>query len=235
MNIGIVLQARMGSVRLPGKTLRPILSRPMVNYAIERLKYIEIVDVVILAVPDTVEDLALREIARELGIEFFAGSEDDVLDRYYRAAACYDLDHIYRATGDNPLIEAAVQEQLIRHHLAGGYEYTENFRRLPHGLGGEVFSRGGLERCWTLSGQAHQREGVNDYILEHPIEFDVGSPQDNPYPQAAYDLQWTVDTADQFEWVRSAYVALHRQGHIISVQEVLDFSARRIEAECPAI
>jgi spore coat polysaccharide biosynthesis protein SpsF len=235
MSIGVVLQARMGSTRLPGKTLRRILGRPMVYYAIERLKCIEVVDVVILAVPDTAEDLALREIAGEMEIEFFAGSEDDVLDRYYRAAACFDLDHIYRATGDNPLIEAAVQDQLIRYHIAGEYEYTENFRCLPHGLGGEVFSRGGLQRCWELSEQAHQCEGVNDYILEQPSEFRVGNPQNNPYPQEAQDLQWTVDTLEQFEWVRSAYEALHRPGHTITVQEVLDFSARRIEAECPAI
>jgi spore coat polysaccharide biosynthesis protein SpsF len=235
MSVGVILQARMGSARLPGKTLRPILGRPMLYYVIERLKRIEAANVVVLAVPDTPEDLVLENIARETDIEFFVGSENDVLDRYYRAAAYYDLDHIYRATGDNLLIEAAVQDQLIRYHIEGTYEYSESFLRLPHGLGGEIFSRGGLERCWSLSDQPHQREGVNDYIQENPGEFRVGKLQDNPYTQAAMDLVWTVDTPDQFEWVRLVYEGLYNRGHAISVDEVLEFVARGIGVECPVI
>jgi spore coat polysaccharide biosynthesis protein SpsF len=225
MRIGVVLQARMGSKRLPGKTLMPILGRPMIYYVIERLKQIE------LAVPDGPQDAVLSRIAQDQEIEFFAGSEDDVLDRYYRAAEFFELDHIYRATGDNPLIEAEIQDQLIRYHLKGGYEYTEHLFSLPHGLGGEIFSYKGLQRCWELSDGPHLREGVNDYILENRDLFHTGRPRDNPYTQAAMDRQWTVDTQEQFEEVLAIYEELYEAGKTIRVSQVLDIVAG--EKDCP--
>ena len=230
MRVGIVLQARMGSTRLPGKTMRPILGRPMIYYVIERLKRMKSADMMILAAPDKEEDALLGEVAEAAGVEFFAGSEEDVLDRYYRAAVHFDLDHIYRATGDNPLVEGEVQDELVGYHLAGGYEYSENFLGLPHGLGGEVFSRAGLERCWALSDQPHQREGVNDYILEHRAEFRVGRPPGNPYAGAAMDLEWTVDTPEQFAWIESIYEALHGSGRPVAVADALGLVPAGAEA-----
>ena len=224
MRVGVVLQARMGSARLPGKTLRPILGRPMIQYVIERLKSMQ-ADVFVLAVPDTDDDAVLGDVAAAANIEFYAGEEHDVLDRYYRVAERYELDHIYRATGDNPLVEAEVQDRLVRHHIEGGFEFTEDLFSLPHGLGGEAFSREGLRRCWLLSTESHQREGVNDYILEHRSEFRTGRPPDNPYPPMAMEMSWTVDTLQQFDWVQSAYEALYREGHDLRVEEVLQWVA----------
>jgi spore coat polysaccharide biosynthesis protein SpsF len=234
MRIGIVLQARMGSERLPGKTLQLILGRPLIHYVIARLKCIALADMCVLAVPDTADNEVLRDVAREMAIEFFTGSESDVLDRFYRAAEFFDLDHIYRATGDNPLVEPRRQEELIRYHLAGGYDYTEDFLRLPHGLGGEVFSREGLARCWALSKSTHQREGVNDYILENRAEFHTGCPPGDPYPAAAMELEWTVDTPRQFAWMRAVYEALYQDGQTIEVAEVLDFIAQEGQSPCRA-
>jgi spore coat polysaccharide biosynthesis protein SpsF len=232
MKIGVVLQARMGSTRLPGKTLRPLLGRPMLHYVIERLKRIELADLIVLAVPDTEDDRALKDVAVQAGVEFFVGSETDVLDRYHRAADYYSLDHIYRATGDNPFVEAEVQDELIRYHLAGGFEYSESFLSLPHGLGGEVFSREGLQRCWQLSEQAHQREGVNDYILENRAEFHAGKMTQNPYRSTATELVWTVDTLEQFEWTRMVYEALYTEGGNMRIEDVLDLVAERGEQLC---
>ena len=230
MRVGIVIQARMGSTRLPGKTMRSILGKPMIHYVIERLQRMESADMLILATPDNEENALLRGVAEATGVEFFAGSEEDVLDRYYQAAVHFDLDHIYRATGDNPLVEAEIQDELVRYHLAGDYEYSENFIALPHGLGGEVFDRAGLERCWALSNQPHQREGVNDYVLEHRAEFRVGCPPGNPYAGAAMDLEWTVDTPEQFAWVESVYEALHGSGRPIAVADALGLVTAGTEA-----
>lgn len=235
MRIGVVLQARMGSTRLPGKTLRPLLGRPMIHYVIERLKRIELADLVVLAAPDSKGDAVLKEVALDAGIEFFAGSETDVLDRYYRAADYFSFDHIYRATGDNPFVEAEIQDDLIRLHLAGDYEYSQNFLSLPHGLGGEVLSREGLRRCWELSREAHQREGVNDYILENPIAFRTGKITASPYPRAAMELQWTVDTLEQFEWTRTIYEKLYEEGGGMRVEQVLDLVSRRNKGLCQVL
>jgi spore coat polysaccharide biosynthesis protein SpsF len=205
----------------------------MIHFVLERLKRIERADVIVLAVPDNENDSVLKEVAAQAGVEFFVGSETDVLDRYYRATDYFSLDHIYRATGDNLFVEAAIQDKLIGYHLAGGFEYSENFLSLPHGLGGEVFSREGLHRCWQLSREAHQREGVNDYILENRSEFRTGKITQNPYRPAAMELEWTVDTLEQFEWARTIYEALYIEGKGMLVEQVLDWVAQRGEELCP--
>lgn len=220
MKIGVILQARMGSTRLPGKTLRPILSQPMIHFVIERLKQMHLPDVFILAVPDGPQDDLLKEIAQNESIEFFTGSESDVLDRYYRAADHFQLDHIYRATGDNPFIEAKVQDRLIASHLAGGYEYSENFLQLPHGLGGEVFSANGLKKCWELSIEDHQREGVNDFILENRGLFSVGHMSHSPYSSLVASMDWTVDTLEEFNRAKAAFETLYESNQSLEIEKV---------------
>lgn len=221
MKVGIILQARMGSKRLPGKTTLPILGRPMIHYVIERLKRVRTAQNIVLAVPDTAPDQVLEGVALAEGIDFFAGAEDDVLDRYRAAGRRLALDHIVRATGDNPLVDPVEVERLIRFHVEGQFEYAENFTVLPRGVGGEVFSAEGLERCWRLSDQPHQREGVNDYILEHPEVFRRATLEYNPYPGIPRELDCTVDTQEQFGCMATLYERLYREGDIIPTPQAL--------------
>ena len=221
MTIGVVVQARMGSTRLPGKTMKPIAGQPMISHIIERFKRMAAADVVVLAVTDTGADRSLAAVAEESCVEFFTGPEEDVLGRYYAAARQFGLDQIYRATGDNPLVDPAEQDRLVRFHCAGDYEYSETLTTYPKGLGGEIFSREGLERCWQISTEPHQREGVNDYVLEHRSEFRVGRLDEHPYPQWAFERDWTVDTAEQFAGMKVLYEALYRDGEIVTAMDAI--------------
>jgi spore coat polysaccharide biosynthesis protein SpsF len=230
MKTGIVLQARMGSRRLPGKMLRPIVGRPLIGHVIERLKRAQRAQCLVLAIPDTAQDAPLKAIADECGIECFVGSEEDVLDRYYRAAGRFRLDQIVRATGDNPLVDPQQLDQLVDFHLRGRFEYSENFTVLPPGVGVEVFSREGLVRCWCLSDQPHQREGVNDYILEHPGIFRKGTLVDYPYPGVPITTDCTVDTLDQFGHMAALYEHLYREGEIVSTSRGMEWLVGRQKA-----
>ena len=220
MSIGIVLQARLGSTRLPAKVMREILGRPMISYVIERLGWVRGAQLLILAVPEA-DRGQLQVIATEMGIECFAGSEEDVLDRYYQAARHFGLDHIVRATGDNPLVDPGEIDRLIGFHLQGEFEYSENFTVLPPGIGGEVFSFAGLERCWELSTQLHQREGVNDFILENPGKFKRGTLAHYPYAGVSRAVDCTVDTAEQFATMERLYQQLYQKGGIIPTERAL--------------
>jgi spore coat polysaccharide biosynthesis protein SpsF len=222
MSIGIVLQARLGSTRLPGKVLRPLLGRPMLAHVIERLRRVRKAQLLILAVPEADQE-PLAAIAGETGVACFAGAEADVLDRYYQAARRFALDHVLRATGDNPLVDPAELDRLVDFHLEGGFEYSENFTVLPPGAGGEIFSFGGLERCWRLSTLPHQREGVNDYILEHPGEFRRATLAHCPYEGVGREVDCTVDTAEQFGGMERLYQELYRPGQIIPTARALSF------------
>ena len=195
----------------------------MICHVIERFKRMAAADVVVLAAPDTAADRCLADVAKESGVEFFAGPEDDVLDRYVLVAQHFELEHIYRATGDNPLVDPDEQDRLVRFHCGGDYEYSETLMTYPKGLGGEIFSRVGLERCWQMSTEPYQREGVNDYILEHRSEFRVGQ-LDDPYPQWAGERDWTVDTAEQFADMEALYEFLYRDGEIVTAIDAIAYA-----------
>lgn len=225
MKVGIVMQARMGSKRLPGKTTMNLCGKPLVHWVIERLGRIRTATCTVLAVPDTPADRVLAGFAAAAGVEYFAGPEEDVLTRYVQVADRFGLDHIVRATGDNPLVDPDEADRLIAFHLEHAFEYSENFTVLPKGVGLEVFSRDGLERCHRLSQEPHQREGVNDFILENPGRFRTGTLQRRPYRGGDWDL--TVDTWEQFERMASLYRQLYRPGAIIPTVEALAWLEQR--------
>jgi spore coat polysaccharide biosynthesis protein SpsF len=199
--LGIILQARMGSARLPGKVLRPLAGVAMLDRILRRLKQISLADIVIVATGDNPGNDPLARHVEALGVILFRGSESDVLDRYHAAARRFELDHILRATGDNPFVDSEEGGRLAAFHLAGGYGYSCNFPDqgggLPMGIGLEIFSMATLDLCWREGRAAHHREHVNDFILENPNLTRSGVPP-TPEEKMAPHLKFTVDTPQDF-------------------------------------
>ncbi len=197
----IFLQARMGSSRLPGKTLKLLYDKPLLSYAIERLSLIGVKIVVLTS--NLAKDDILEAWCMEHNIECFRGSEESVLERYYEAAKFYRADHIIRATGDNPLVEPYFAKTLLNKHLKYDVDYSSNKSEvganLPDGLGVEIFTFKALEASMNLSTKAHHFEHVNEYILENRDQFKVykccncGGFVDKSH------IRLTVDTWEDFE------------------------------------
>ncbi len=141
--IGIV-QARMGSFRLPGKSLAPLLGRPMLQVLMERVRPAQIVDHWIIATTQLAADDCIAELSRQLGIECFRGSENDCLDRYYQAALQANAHTVVRLTGDNPLMDGSFVDWSVSQFLNADppLDYTESStsKTFPLGLSLEVFS-----------------------------------------------------------------------------------------------
>lgn len=218
--IGIVLQARMSSSRLPGKVLKPLCGRPMLARIIERLQSCRRPSIVVLATSDRVEDDPVAALGAALGVAVFRGPLNDVLERYRACAQAHDLDAVVRATGDNPFVDCEEVDRLVDYFLAEKLEYANAFTSfgsgLPVGIGTEIMSRAALE-CSAREGLApHHREHVNEYIQENPVLF----PQAVlPAPDHKYapDLSFTVDTPEQFaeaEALLSAFLADNSLGRI---------------------
>jgi spore coat polysaccharide biosynthesis protein SpsF len=212
--IGIILQARMGSTRLPGKVLKPLAGKPMLQWIIERLQKCANADTLILATTTLAQDQPLVALAETLGIEVFRGSEADVLDRYYQCALVHHLDHVIRATGDNPFVDPEACDRLVAFYLSQQMDYatvsTEREDGYPLGVGLEVLSFAALERSWREGHAPHHREHVNEYILENPGIF---AQARMPAPTALYapELSLTVDTPEQFAWAEAAYADYYSQ------------------------
>jgi spore coat polysaccharide biosynthesis protein SpsF len=206
--VGIILQARTGSSRLPGKVLRLLAGKPMIQWIIERLQLCRKSDVLILATSTLAQDLPLAELCDRLGVNVFRGSETDVLDRYYQCAKKFGLAHIVRATGDNPFVDPEECDRLIEFYFADKLDYatisTEPEDGYPIGVGVEVFSFPALERSWEEGTAPHHREHVNEYILENPGLFRQAT-MEAPAAKRGASLSLTVDTIEEFANAKRLY------------------------------
>lgn len=217
-SVGLVVQARMGSTRLPGKVLRPVGHLPLLGHVIGRLALLSHPWPVVVATSTDARDDAIADWCGQAGVTTFRGSEQDVLDRYVQCARASGFDHVVRLTADNPFTDIPELERLVQHHLAGGFDYTHAFGMMPLGVGAEVFTRTALERSHVEGLESHHREHVNEYIQEHPEQFRIGV-LDVPSNKRAPDLRLTVDTEE--DWRRADALARQTQGHWLGTQEAI--------------
>lgn len=204
--IVVIIQARMGSSRLPGKVLKDIGGLPMLGWMLVRTRQSEYVDEVWVATTDDPSDDAVAAYCQQNQASCFRGSVFDVLDRFYQAAktACADL--IVRLTGDCPFMDPKVIDDTIR----GFYETRADFcatrlpppfhRTYPIGLDVEVVSFKGLERAWREATTKFEREHVMPFFYDAPERFKV------TLLHHSTDLghyRWTVDTPEDLELLRT--------------------------------
>jgi spore coat polysaccharide biosynthesis protein SpsF len=200
-----ILQARMGSTRLPGKVLAPILGRPLLARLLERIRPARLVDQWIVAATHLPPDDAVESLVAQMGFPCFRGHPDDCLDRYYQAASTYSASHIVRVTGDNPLVDAGFVDWVVEQYLASDprcdYAASSLSRTFPVGLSAEVFSFESLAAAWREDA-SETREHVTPYIYMNPQRFRVCPLRaERDYSS----LRWTVDTPEDLEFVRSVF------------------------------
>jgi len=197
-----ILQARMGSTRLPGKVLNKVLDRPLLLYEIERLRRSHLIDEIVVATTTSQLDKQIVRFCEESHFPVFCGSEEDVLDRYYRAAKAFKADVVIRVTGDCPIIDPEVVDQVIAFYLEASppFDYVSNTlqRTYPRGLDIEVFSFKGLERAAHETKLPYEREHVTPYFYQHPELFRLGNVACETDESRH---RWTVDTAEDFELI----------------------------------
>ena len=201
----VIIQARMGSTRLPGKVLMPLgEGTTVLANVVRRVQRAQLTHGVLVATSDLSADSAIVEECERMGIPSFRGSEADVLDRYYQAARFCGAEAVVRVTADCPLIDPALVDDTIREFLHRGADYASNIspRRYPRGLDNEVFTSAALERAWHEASQPHQREHVTPYFYEHPEMFRIASvASEADYGQ----YRWTLDTPEDLELLRAIF------------------------------
>jgi len=203
-----ILQARMSSTRLPGKVMKPILSRPMLARQLERLRRCAALDGLVVATSDRADDDPIAALCAEEGVACFRGSLADVLDRFTQCARKYKADHVVRLTGDCPLTDPAMVDELVRFYLEHDFDYAANCRppTLPDGLDAEIFTAAALEEAWREARDPFEREHVVPYIIRRPERFRMGNWV---WPEDLSGLRWTVDEPEDLAFVTRVYEALY--------------------------
>lgn len=223
-----ILQARYSSTRLPGKVLLPILGQPMLIQQINRIKNSTLHGQIVIATSTHHEDEKIVNCCKENGITYYCGKLDDVLDRFYQAASLYQPDHIVRLTGDCPLIDPQIIDQVIQTHLDGNFDYTTNALKptYPDGLDVEIFKLSALKTAWIEATLNSDREHVTPYIYRNNDQFNIGHIYNNI---DLSHLRWTVDWQIDFDLIKKIFENLFPYNPRFTFSDILQFIERHPE------
>lgn len=203
MNIVAIIQARMGSTRLPGKVLKEVMGKTLLAYHIERVKQSKLIHKIVIATTENKKDHAIVGFCESNDVHVYRGSENDVLARYYKTAIKFEADVIVRLTSDCPLIDPIIIDEVIGAYLNKEKEidYASNtlVRSYPRGLDVEVFSFKALEAAYIKAKLESEREHVTPYIYHNDKKFNIVNVK---LDKNLASHRWTVDTRDDFELVK---------------------------------
>ena len=231
----LIIQARMGSKRLPGKSMMSLAGEPLISRLVERVKRCELLSDIVLAVPDTREDRVLRDLGESLGIFVYQGSEHDLVERYYSAAKLHRTDIVVRLPGDNPTPEPAEIDRVVSFHkelsLRG---FSTNLSEVrcsgyPDGIGAEVFDFHLLEHvketCRNLNAREHLHLNFYDYQTGVAVD-ETRIPVRTPVCPALFrrpELRLDVNTIEDYNFMSRLYKSLYPANNQFTVREIIEW------------
>lgn len=218
--MGCIIQARMGSTRLPGKVLKLVdNTNSSLYYTINQLKNCKGIDKIIVATTTKEEDDVIVEYLQKLSIEHFRGNPTDVLDRYYACAKKFSVDSVIRITADCPLIDPEIVDRGISIFKSGQYDYVTNTfpRTFPDGNETEIFSFNALEIAWKNAILPSEREHVTPYFRNQKEKFKINNFE---HTQDLSHLRWTMDLQEDLNLIRSIILKLDK--HPIHLADILE-------------
>ncbi len=228
----MILQARMGSTRLPGKSLFDLAGAPLVGRILERVKRCQALDAIVLATSTLPENDPLARLALDYGVHTFRGSETDLLDRYYQAACAHQAEVVVRLPADNPVPEPAEIDRIVRFHKPG--HFSSNLAQVfgngyPDGIGSEVFDLQSLEYAWKHHFDPQQREHVHlsffNYQTQEAVDPKRVPVATLPCPAEFRrpDLVLDVNTRAQYDFIRALYEALYPKKPNFHITDIIDW------------
>ena len=210
MKIVIISQARMTSKRLPGKVLKKVAGKSLLEHQIERLRRTRMSDEIVIATTINETDIPIVETCERLNVSYYRGPEEDVLTRYYEAATKFKADVVVRVTSDCPVIDPVIIDSVITLFLKNypEFDYVSNDhkRTFPRGMDTEVFSFKTLKETFNEAKSKIDREHVTLFIRHQDNHYKLG---DLTYHENQSSHRWTVDTQEDLNLVSKIIQALY--------------------------
>lgn len=221
MNTAAIVQARMGSTRLPGKVLKRLGERLVLEQVIFQLEHTKELNGVVVATSTEKEDDPIYDLCISKNWSVHRGDLKDVLDRYYGAASKFDVTTVVRITSDCPLIDPFVVDKVVRLYKSGSFAYASNINppTFPDGLDCEVFSYEALSRARKDAKDPIEREHVTPYIRNHPELFPKANLTNDP-DLSSY--RWTLDREEDYQFLSKVVSKLANKREVITYQTVLE-------------
>ncbi|MGA0163254.1 MAG: cytidylyltransferase domain-containing protein [Bdellovibrionota bacterium] len=229
---GLIIQARLGSNRLPEKILKHIQGKPVLELFLERAKRITGLDEIIIATTDQSEDDQILEFCKKMNLPCFRGSTADVLDRFFQASKQFKLDHILRITSDCPLFDPQLSSEVVAfyHQNPKLDQASNNSSHLyPHGLDTEIFSFDALQKAALEAKASFEREHVTPFIRDLKNSFQLGqAPQSLPSKIYSH-YRWTLDYPEDFEFIKRIYDELYLQKPEFTSMDIIELISQKPE------
>jgi spore coat polysaccharide biosynthesis protein SpsF len=218
-NIVAVVQARMGSGRLPGKMMLPLHEVPIVEWVFRRIKKAELINDVIFAIPDTEDNDVLNDYLEKIGARVYRGNEKNVVERFYFAAKIMSATHIVRVCADNPFVAGSEVDQLVQFYLKSYCDYAYNHipknNCYPDGLGAEIVSFPVLRNINDEAKDPNHQEHVFDFIWARPDQFEILTFDPVDERLAFPDIKLDIDTRRDYEELCGMKVNIEMEAHEI--------------------
>lgn len=219
MNIVAIIQARMTSTRLPNKVLKPLAGKPVLEHIVNRLKHCKTLKAVLVATSTDSSDDAIAEWCEATRVNCYRGSLNDVLDRYYQAATQCKADAVVRITGDCPVIDPQIVDEVVNGYLAGEWDSYSLAGEFPDGLDCQVFRYKALAKAWTEATLPSEREHVGPYIEKtHPDLFAIGSLVKF---QNLDHHRWTLDEPRDYAFLQEVFQRLYVEERPFLTRDIL--------------
>ena len=218
----LIVQARMGSSRLPGKSLMDLAGAPLVGRILERVKRAKELHDIVLAIPNSPENLVLKQLGESYGVKVFSGSENNLVERYYQAAVLYGAELVVRLPADNATPEPREIDRIVKFHKSLGRPgFSSNLAAIgnsgyPDGIGAEIFD-------FTLLAEVREKTHKSPQRREHVhlnfFDYDSGQPVDSSWCPVSTlkcpkefrrpDIVLDINTVEQYEFIRKLYEYLY--------------------------
>lgn len=220
-----IIQGRMGSTRLPGKVMKKLCGKSVLEHVIHRVQACHLLDDIVVATTNSPTDDVIVAEAERCAAKWFRGSEEDVLNRYYLAAKQFHAEVVVRVTSDCPLFDPELLAKMVlffrsKNSPDNQLDYLSNTlkRTFPLGLDAEVFKFSALEYAHFHSNNQYEREHVTPYIYEHSDIFSLHSYEGN---EDLTSHRWTLDTEDDFKLINEIYSELYRENELFLTKRII--------------
>jgi len=225
--VGIIIQARMGSTRFPGKILK-ILDKDekVLDVIIQRMKMCKQVDEIIIATTPDKQNSSIIDVAKSHDVSYCIGSEDNVLERYHKCAKEYQLDLVIRLTSDCPFVDPKIVDEMVDFYINNNYDYIQNIHEstnFPRGFDVEILSYDVLDKVYSLAKSRHEKEHVTYYIYTHSEDFKIFyyNLEDLKFFD---ELRLTIDEKEDLALCKEIFKKLKENGKALdfSIYDILD-------------
>lgn len=230
MKTNAIIQARCGSSRFPNKVFADIDGKPLLWHVVNRLTYTEMIDDIVVATTVNPIDTRIELWCKNNGVKCFRGSEDDVLNRYYKASEMFPSDYIVRITADDPFKEPHVIDEVVSKLIDDNLDYVTNNcpPSFPEGLDCEAFTFDVLELMEKFSVDKFEREHVTQYVYHNLDKFKFANVCSSVQLS---NYRWTIDNKEDYEMVQAIYKRRIQKGGILLMEEILNIIKRYPEIE----